>query len=189
MESLAVCILWYIPRNLLTVHTLFCFSTNKFYQYISGKLHWIARNYTINQTKQCTTKVCTHLMGYIVLWTLYMVIGQLSSSQIFMLRNQFVKCVYIFAAQYKQVLFNLQIITWISNVSKININSLWPSNAIRRRIRWSTLVQVIVCCLTSPSWYLNECCFIIKWILGNKPQLNWIYSFSATWMVKQTTVN
>ena len=35
------------------------------------------------------------------------------------------------------------------------INSLWPSDAIWRHIAGSTLVQVMACCLTATSHYLN----------------------------------
>ena len=37
------------------------------------------------------------------------------------------------------------------------INSMEPSDAIRRHGSWSTLAQVIACCLTAPSNYLNQC--------------------------------
>ena len=37
------------------------------------------------------------------------------------------------------------------------LNTLWPSDAIWRRRYWSTLVQVMTCCLTAPSHYLNQC--------------------------------
>ena len=36
------------------------------------------------------------------------------------------------------------------------LNSLWPTNAIWHRSR-STLAQVMVCCLTAPSHYPNQC--------------------------------
>ena len=35
------------------------------------------------------------------------------------------------------------------------LNPLWPSDAI-----WSTLVQIMACCLTAPSHYLNQCWLI-----------------------------
>ena len=41
-------------------------------------------------------------------------------------------------------------------------NSLGPSDAIWRWRSWSTLVQVMACCLTAPSHYLNQCWFIIS---------------------------
>ena len=41
---------------------------------------------------------------------------------------------------------------------------LWPiaSNAIWRQRSWSTLDQVMACCLTAPSHYLNQCWLIIS---------------------------
>ena len=41
------------------------------------------------------------------------------------------------------------------------VNSLWPSNAIRRQRSGSTLAEVMACCLTAPSHYLNQCWLII----------------------------
>ena len=35
------------------------------------------------------------------------------------------------------------------------INSLWPSDAIWQHWTWSTLAQVMACCLMAPSHYLN----------------------------------
>ena len=37
------------------------------------------------------------------------------------------------------------------------INSLRPSDAIWRQISCTKLVQVMACCLTAPSHYLNQC--------------------------------
>ena len=51
------------------------------------------------------------------------------------------------------------------------INSLWPSDAILRRTG-STLVQVMACCLTAPSHYLNQCWLIIREILWHSPEGN-----------------
>ena len=42
------------------------------------------------------------------------------------------------------------------------INSLWPSDAIWRQRSGSTLAQVMACCLTAPSHYLNQCWLIIR---------------------------
>ena len=39
------------------------------------------------------------------------------------------------------------------------INSLWPSDAVWRHGSGSTLAQVIACCLTAPSHYLNHYLF------------------------------
>ena len=49
------------------------------------------------------------------------------------------------------------------------VNSLWPSDAISRQGSRSTLVQVMACCLTAPSHYLNQCWLIItkvQWCLS-----------------------
>ena len=40
--------------------------------------------------------------------------------------------------------------------------SLWPSDAIWWQRSWSTLAQVMACCLTAPSHYLNQCWLIIS---------------------------
>ena len=37
------------------------------------------------------------------------------------------------------------------------LNSLWPSDYIWRHRSWSTLSQVIACCLTAPSHFLKQC--------------------------------
>ena len=41
-------------------------------------------------------------------------------------------------------------------------NSLGPSDAIWRQRSGSTLAEVMACCLTAPSHYLNQCWFIIS---------------------------
>ena len=45
------------------------------------------------------------------------------------------------------------------------INSLGPSDAIWRWGSWSTQVQVMACCLTAPSHYLNQCWHINSKVL------------------------
>ena len=42
------------------------------------------------------------------------------------------------------------------------INSLWPGDAIWWHGTRSTLAQVMACCLTAPSHYLNQCWLIIS---------------------------
>ena len=57
---------------------------------------------------------------------------------------------------------------WNSTVWRVIIafiNSLWPSDVIRRQGTESTLTQVMACCLTTPSHYLNQCWLIISKIL------------------------
>ena len=47
------------------------------------------------------------------------------------------------------------------------LNSLWPSDAIWRHGSGSILAQVMACCLTAPSQYLNQC-----WLIISKIQLH-----------------
>ena len=46
--------------------------------------------------------------------------------------------------------------------SVLIINSSWPSDAIWQQRSGSTLAQVMACCLTAPSHYLNQCWLIIS---------------------------
>ena len=43
-----------------------------------------------------------------------------------------------------------------------SFNSLWLNHTIWLQRMWSTLVQVMACCLTAPSHYLNWCWHIIS---------------------------
>ena len=49
-------------------------------------------------------------------------------------------------------------------------NSSGPSDAIWRWRSWSTLVQVMACCLTAPSHYLNQCWLIISKVLRHSSE-------------------
>ena len=51
-------------------------------------------------------------------------------------------------------------------VNRLNVNSLWPGDAIWLQRSRSTLAQVIVCCLTATSHYLPQ-----SWLIG-KVQLH-----------------
>ena len=42
------------------------------------------------------------------------------------------------------------------------VNSLWPGDSIWRHGTRSTVAQVMACCLTAPSHYLNQCWLIIS---------------------------
>ena len=53
-----------------------------------------------------------------------------------------------------------------------NLNSLWTSDAKWRPRSGSTLVQVMACCLTAPSHYLNQCWLIISEVLWHSPESN-----------------
>ena len=48
------------------------------------------------------------------------------------------------------------------HVTKVQINSLRPSDTMWRHRSGSTLAQVMTCCLTAPSNYLNQCWLVIR---------------------------
>ena len=50
---------------------------------------------------------------------------------------------------------------------RVFINTVWPSDVIWRHRSESTLAQVVACCLTAPSHYLNQC-----WLIISKIQLH-----------------
>ena len=52
------------------------------------------------------------------------------------------------------------------------VNSLWPSDVIWRQGSRSTLAQVMACCLTAPSHYLNQCWLMITEVLWHSPDSN-----------------
>ena len=58
-------------------------------------------------------------------------------------------------------------------------NSLWPSDAIWRQIPRSTLAQVMACCLTAPSHYLNQCWLIINKVQWHSSECNFTRDASA----------
>ena len=60
------------------------------------------------------------------------------------------------------------------------INSLWPSDAIWCQRSWSTLVQVMACCLMAPSHYLNQCWLYITEVLWQSSEGNFTVSTKAT---------
>ena len=53
-------------------------------------------------------------------------------------------------------------ITLTSNSEAAKLNSLWPCDVIWRKGSRSTMAQVMACCLTAPSHYLNQCWLISK---------------------------
>ena len=50
------------------------------------------------------------------------------------------------------------------------INSLGPSDAIWHWRSWSTLIQVMACCLMAPSHYLRQCWLIISKVLWHSSE-------------------
>ena len=53
-----------------------------------------------------------------------------------------------------------------------NLNSLTPSDTKGWNRTWSTLVEVMACCLTAPSHYLNQCWLIISEVLLHSQESN-----------------
>ena len=51
-------------------------------------------------------------------------------------------------------------------------NSLWPIDTIWWWITWSTLVQVMACCLMASSHYLNQCWLMVNEVLWHSPESN-----------------
>ena len=49
------------------------------------------------------------------------------------------------------------------------LNLLWPSDVIWWQGSRSTLTQVMACCLTAPSHYLNQCWLVISEVLWHSP--------------------
>ena len=58
----------------------------------------------------------------------------------------------------------------VSNICPFCFNSLRPSDAIWRQWSWTTLAQVMACCLTAPSHYLNQCWLIIRGVLWHSSE-------------------
>ena len=52
------------------------------------------------------------------------------------------------------------------------VNSLRPSDTIWRHRSMSTLAQVMACCLTASSHYLNQCWLMISEVLRHSPDSN-----------------
>ena len=59
---------------------------------------------------------------------------------------------------------------WVNK--KVSITSLWPSDAIWRHRSESTLVQVMACCLSAASHYLNQRWLISSEVLWHSTQSN-----------------
>ena len=60
-------------------------------------------------------------------------------------------------------------------------NSLWPGDAIWSHGTRSTLAQVMACCLTAPSHYLNQCWLII-------PKVHW-HSYEGNLTLDALAIN
>ena len=59
------------------------------------------------------------------------------------------------------------------------VNSLSPNEAIWRQGSMSTLVQVMACCLTAPSHYLNQCWLIVTKVHWCSSEGNFVWDITA----------
>ena len=60
-----------------------------------------------------------------------------------------------------------------------HINSLPPSGTIWQHTPWSTLAQVMACCLTAPSHNLNQCWLhiLVQSTIQRSPRDQWLKTF------------
>ena len=64
--------------------------------------------------------------------------------------------------------------------NSLSINTLWPSGGIWRHWSRSTLAQIMDYYLTAPSYYRNQCWFLISEILWHSPGNNFTMYAQAT---------
>ena len=76
--------------------------------------------------------------------------------------------------------FNWHLRDWNTESCTYLFNSVWPSDVIWWQGSRSTLAQVMACCLTAPSHYLNQCWLIISEVLWHTPHRKCLYS-SLKW--------
>ena len=60
----------------------------------------------------------------------------------------------------------------VSHTEGFQLNSLWPSDTIWQHRFGSALAQVMACCLTAPSHYLNQCWLTISKIQWHPSESN-----------------
>ena len=68
---------------------------------------------------------------------------------------------------------------WVDLLTVWMFNSLWPSDTIWPHKSGSTLAQVMACCLTAPSHYLNQCWLIISKVQWHPSESNFPRDASA----------
>ena len=98
---------------------------------------------------------------------------------------------YVFLAVYRFVLWGIRLsnthlismmVFPIMVRKDLHINSLWPSDAKNHQRSWSTLVQLMACCLKAPSHYLNQCWHTINEILWHSFKGNiYLTKYSRYW--------
>ena len=83
-------------------------------------------------------------------------------------------CVYIHTLLFPSVR-KKNLLPWNASRDtdrKVPVNSLRPGDDIWGQRSESTLAQVMACCLTSPSHYLNQSWLIICWVLWDSTKAN-----------------
>ena len=75
---------------------------------------------------------------------------------------QYVLLSYQKQARHRAILAHVRTSSHMMIVQATLINSLWPSDAIWRQRSGSTLAKAMACCLTAPSYYLNQSWLIIS---------------------------
>ena len=72
---------------------------------------------------------------------------------------------------------------WVNTLrpNYTTVNSLWPSDTMWQQRSGSTLAQVMACCLTAPSHYLNQSWQTIIKVLCHSPDVN------STFLILSTT--
>ena len=130
----------------------------------------------IATTKQTTTKRCAYFMGY----TVRVVAALLALRQLSHFYDSFhwavwwsaliVWCWLVNDAGHtcgaESILINIEI------YFHLPVHLLWPRDTIWWHISRSTLAQVMACCLTAPSQYLNHCWIISSKVLRHLPEGN-----------------
>ena len=110
----------------------------------SAKLEWLNKNF--NSSKHIS-QYCLQSGGHVV--------------QVSRFQTHFPWSIIIIQT-------GLQELTRYSSISRIN--TLGPTDAIWRHKAWLTWVQVMACCLTAPSHYLNPHWLIISEFLCHLPE-------------------
>ena len=139
-------------------------------------------NDCITTTKQCTTKLCAYFLGYTV-YSAKLPSGDCHKTSLMITVNIGSGNGMVPAGNNpisEPMLTQISVATWRHSGVKMGIhlwrmsfplhppgissfiNSLGPNDAICCWGSWSTLVQVMACCLTAPSHYLNQCWLIIN---------------------------
>ena len=72
------------------------------------------------------------------------------------------------------------------HLTGIGINSLWPSDVIWGQGSRSTLAQVMACCLTAPSHYLNQCWLMISGVFWHSPDSNFTENTQKIFIVEMS---